>query len=545
MKKNLMILLVICMLLSSIMFSPAALAEDWSLPEGTPMFEPGWVMELDFGTFTVLDAGFAKKVELAYTISSWTNTKNGVTEEHNDVNEYYHTAEDGTALFAVKGVLQNTSGETFSTKMIHPEIHFGDDSPFSLDAFPAVQMIGDGTMSPGWVMDLEPGMSINVDFACTVPAQYYHSDAGILFSFAGADLSFQRSGLQSYVSMGFEEGDGEITEDVTLLIDEEKAAAEQMKTESELPHIDELIIEDASLDYNKSSNSYLVSAKVRNLDYPIVDGKTLVGVIVKFRLLDANGEPVPANRDRIDDRSSLHQLRKGEAAWVGTSHSIYPINIGPVDKSDYISFESYDFLYADELGGALSKSISGVFSEPRVFALDGILPGHAATRKAAEFDSIAVDHVSVTFMEELPSDVTNSMVYRAGTQKDYHLTLNDSETYAAIHFSITNMTTREIILADTHGDFLIELVFNNGFSYSSTQSKASIILAGNETAVMEERGTTTYRIGDKIALPPLVTYDVVAYIPCAKLVATMTDKPLVVSFHTTQTGDKQIDVKVR
>ena len=540
MKRNLMFLLVICLLLSSIMFSPAAFAEGWSLPEGTPMFGPGCVMKLDFGTFTVLDAGFAKKVELAYTISSWTKTKNGVTEEHNDVNEYYHTAEDGTAFFVTKGVLQNTSGETFSTKNIHPEICFGDGEPFSLDAFPAAQMIGDGTLSPGLVMDLEPGMSINVDFACTVPAEHYHSDADILFSFAGTDLGFQRSGLQSYVSMGFEEGDGELTKDVTLLIDEAKAAAEQKEKAAEAPHIDEVSVEGVSLTYDEKRNCYVISAKVRNNGYPtLTDWPTVSSVSVRFRFLDSAGDGILSNCDSINNMNTLPGLASGEAAWAGG----FTIDVGVVDTAESIIFDSYSVLLRSD-SKDYAQSIQGTISNPPVFKLDDIIPGRADAKKLAESDAVAVDNVTVDFADFLPPAVMASTAYRGGIDK-FHYTLTDSETYAVIRFAVTNMTTKEITLADIGGDFFIELNFNDGFIYSTKGSKACVLQSGNEIAVMEWTGSKSSRIGDAIVLPPLVTYDVVAYIPCAKLVATMTDKPLLVSFHTTQTGDKQLDVKVR
>ena len=537
MKNILASLLALAMLLT---LCPIAFAADWSLPEGTPMFEPSCVMNPDFGTFTVLDAGFAKNVELAYTISSWTKTKNGVAEEHNDVKEYYHTAEDGTALFVVKGVLQNTSGETFSTKMIHPEIHFGDDSPFSLDAFPAVQLIGDGTLSPGLVMDLEPDMSINIDFACTVPAKYYHSDADILLSFAGANLGFQRSGLQSYMSMGFEEGDGELTEDVTLLIDEVKAAAEQKKKEAEVPHIDEVNVEGVSLTYDEKRNCYVINAKVRNNGYPTLeDWPTISSVSVRFRFLDSVGDGILSNCDSINNMDTLPGLAPGEAAWAGG----FTIDVGVVDTAESIIFDSYSVLLRSD-SKDYAQSIQGTISNPPIFKLDEIIPGRADAKKLAESDAVAVDNVTVDFADFLPPAVMGSTAYQGGIDK-FHYTLTDSETYAVIRFAITNMTTKEIALADIGGDFFIELNFNDGFIYSTKGSKACVLQSNNEIAVMEWSGNKSSRIGDEIVLPPLVTYDVVAYIPCAKLVATMTDKPLVVSFHTTQTGDKQIDVKVR
>ncbi len=544
MKKHISALLIFCMMLSLCAFgSVPAMAENWELPEGTQMFEPGCVMETEFGTFTVLDAGFAKKVEnVVFPMGTKTTKVNGVTETHKVTETLYYTAEDGMALFVVKGILHNNSDTVLSSRNLHPTMLSGNADPVQLDAFPAVELTGSGTMSPGLVMDIEPDVNVEIDFACTIDRDLYFSSTDILLEFAGAALGFRKAGMKSYISMGFDENDGVFTADVTVLIDEKRAEKKKRQAEAALepPHIDELRVENVSLEYNNTRNCYIIKAKVRNLAYPVYENCTLTYVDVSFRFLDANGDGIPCRYDQISNKDVYGHLPLGEAGWAGG----YEIDVGTVDTAEAIVFDGYSFLY-DQHGLSYAKGVKGSFTNPPVFKLDDIIPGRADAKKTAESDAVFVENVSVEFSDILPPAVMASSAYRAGAKK-LHYSLTDSETYAVIHFTITNITTKEITLADLDGDsFFVELNFNNGFNYSTKSSKASVMQSGSEIAVMESTESKSTRFGDAIVIPPLVTYDVTVYIPCARLVATMTDKPLVVSFHTTQTGDKQIDVKVR
>lgn len=306
-------------------------------------------------------------------------------------------------------------------------------------------------------------------------------------------------------------------------------------------HVDELSVEDVSLEYAEKQNCYMISAKVRNNQYPTVEGwPTVTMVSVHFRFLDAAGDGLPSNCDAINNMDTLPGLAPGAASWAGG----FKVDVGVVDTAESIVFDSYRILYQGE-DKSYAENINGVFSDPPVFHLDDIIPGRANAKATAESDAVTVENVSVDFVDTLPMEIKGETAYMAGVKKDFNYTLNDSETYAVIEFSITNMTTREMTLADIGGNFYVDLRFDEGFVYSTKGSKACLMKSGKEFAVMGRSGSKSTRIGDPIALSPLVTYDVTLYLPCAKLVSTQTDKPLVVSFHTTQTGDKQVDVKVR
>ena len=61
MRRKIAFVLALCLMISLCSIgSPLAYAEDWKLPEGTRIYKPGQSMALDFGTLTILDAGFAK-----------------------------------------------------------------------------------------------------------------------------------------------------------------------------------------------------------------------------------------------------------------------------------------------------------------------------------------------------------------------------------------------------------------------------------------------------------------------------------------------------
>ncbi len=313
------------------------------------------------------------------------------------------------------------------------------------------------------------------------------------------------------------------------------------KNPKDASHVDELSVEGVSLEYDDKRNCYMISAKVRNNQYPVIDGwPTVIMVSVKFRFLDAAGDGLLSNCDAINNMDSLPGLAAGEAAWAGG----FKVDVGVVDTAESIIFDSYEvLLQGDEKSH--SQSIKGTFSDPPIFNLDEIIPGRANAKSMAESDAVEVDNVSVDFIDTLPMEIKGSTAFWAGVKEDFNFTLNDSETYAVIQFSITNLTTKEITLADIGGNFFVELKFDDGFIYSTKGSKACVMTSGKELAVIGRAGSKSTRIGDTIALSPLVTYDVTLYLPCAKLVSTQTEKPLVVSFHTTQTGDKQVDVKVR
>ena len=143
MKRFFTFMLALAILLT---FAPSAFAADWSLPDGVPMYEPGCVVELDFGTFTVLEVGFAK--EIVYL------TDQTAGDPLRQMAGAF-MAGDGSALLVLKGRLCN----------------YSDNASFIANGIPAVAITmlpsaevtaaTQGIQPQTWQLLHTPGDSIN------------------------------------------------------------------------------------------------------------------------------------------------------------------------------------------------------------------------------------------------------------------------------------------------------------------------------------------------------------------------------------------------
>ena len=284
----------------------------------------------------------------------------------------------------------------------------------------------------------------------------------------------------------------------------------------------------------RSSKSYNMRVCARNTGFPFLDDRQLINVVVYFRLLDDFGNGIPVNISFIESWSEFPNLTAGQSCWTTSIHSI---DKASVDAARLIEFTSCEFRYSQNAKGEW-KQLKEVFSEPISFEIADIIP--------VGVDPFTLENVSVEFVDSLPFDITKQTAWRAGLMEGFDYALNNSETYAAIQFSITNMTKQDIILNDLAGNCIIELNFDDGFIYSTNGSKPSFIKSGNNYAVMNNPSQNqSQRIGDEITLSPLVTYDVELFIRCAKAVATQADKSLIVSIRTAQPGYNKVDVVLR
>ncbi|MBQ9687507.1 MAG: hypothetical protein IJV41_13330 [Oscillospiraceae bacterium] len=504
----------------------------WELPSGTQMFKPYSVVENKLGTLTVIDAGFAKKAQTIFTIN--TRTVNGETTEFKNIG--YYSAKDGDALFAFTGILYNGTDDTLQLDEIHPTISYGAGEPIKLYGYANV------SFSTPEAKSLEPGVDVEVVFYCVIPADVYVGEANLLLELAGGTLGFEKAEIMSYESIGFNSTDWVKAGDITKLVDEERAAREAEKNEA--PHVDELTVEDVQLAYDNKNQQYRINVKVRNINYPEFEGRNISTVHVGFRFLDQNGDAIPANRSDI---GGFEGLKIGQAGWGPYSMTgggtIYLIDRAAVDTANSIAFDSYEIWSTPDAGG-ISKHIKGVISEPPVFLIDDILPNRADAQALSDSDAISVENATVEFMDTLPSSVRNNSSYSAGLSR-FSYALKDSETYAAISFSVTNLTKQEITIADMGKDFIVELNYDDGFIYSTQSNAVHFVQSGKDLAVINHNGGSSTRIGEEISLSPLVSTEVTVYLSCAKVVSTQIDKSLVVTFRTTQTGNKQIDVMIR
>ena len=210
MNRHIATLLVICIMLNLTVFSvPTAAADSWTLPEGTPMYEP-YVMDLDFGSLTLLEVGFAKKVQA------------GLPSVYDkDPKTIYYTAKDGFSIFAVKGILHNSTDSALELGPVQPKISYGPgDKWIGLYGYPIEPMGSPESHT------LIPGEDVEIVFACEAPNAMYFGGMDLLMELGGSPLGFRRDDLKSFVSIGFTDEDGAPTGDITMLSGEEKKPEE-------------------------------------------------------------------------------------------------------------------------------------------------------------------------------------------------------------------------------------------------------------------------------------------------------------------------------
>ena len=372
MKQKIALMFVLCMMVSLFAISASsAYAEEWKLPEDTPIYESDCVMETELGTLTVLDAGFAKKAEMFFSVNTWSRTANGVTESGEKHGPIYYTAQNGFALFVVKGNLQVTSTTAVDVENLEPILRWGTDKEIKMKIYPVVP-IG-STMQTV----LDPGMTIDVCMACTVPGALYFGSAELLMEFAGASLGFSKAELPSYVSMGFSEG-SQLTEDVTLLVNENMVtpvnslANEESVIVANQQHVDEIRGENVSLEFDSKKGEYRIHVKIRNLTgYPLIREKLPTGVGVSVQFLDHDGDVLPGGAIDMGNDDSLANLIAGQAGW---DNSYKFVSKSVVDKAESVRFSAYRFSYGPINSDGSAANVKGTFSDPLVIPLSDILP---------------------------------------------------------------------------------------------------------------------------------------------------------------------------
>lgn len=153
--------------------------------------------------------------------------------------------------------------------------------------------------------------------------------------------------------------------------------------------------------------------------------------------------------------------------------------------------------------------------------------------------SVAVGEVSVTYLNELPGSVRSSSAYSACGFKE-EFVLNDSQLYAEVRFTVTNKTAKEIQISDINDDFLVELIYDNRYVYSSDSASWCFFQGGAQSAVV----SNSLSVG-KVTLAPLATMEAQVYIPCAREVSEEMDKYLIVVFTSNYDGYENLEFIIR
>ena len=374
MNRHIAALLVICIMLSFTVFGvPTATADSWTLPEGTHIYKPGRTMALDFGTLTILDAGFAKKAQSIIQVSTETRTVNGESNTIELRHIGYYTAKDGRALFAFKGLLYNSSDQAIKLESLNPTVSFNEEKPTIMYGYPAVPFGIDEYYT------LEPDTDVEIVFACSAPNEMYYGNEDILLEFAGGAIGFQRADLGNYYSIGFTSEDGEESGDLT----EVPAVQEEGIIVAKQPHVDEVCAEDVSLGYDSKKDEYRVHVKLRNLTgYPLIYDKLPSVIHVYLQFLDFAGDVLPDGNIDVGSvaKHDYTNLRIGQAGW---DDDYKFVSKTVVDNTKWIRAVSYEFSYIGINSDGSTQSVNGTFTEPFVIEISDILPERKDTFEKA------------------------------------------------------------------------------------------------------------------------------------------------------------------
>lgn len=177
-------------------------------------------------------------------------------------------------------------------------------------------------------------------------------------------------------------------------------------------------------------------------------------------------------------------------------------------------------------------------TEPEIETTPGVYARDGESR-VAEGRAVTISNVSVGFVDQLPRSVQeHARDHRWELDK---LELNDSMVYSVIQFTIKNQTTDLVDLADIHDDFMVQLIYNNGYRYSTGSDLYAVFVCGANQKLQQDRSST----GFEISVAPLATQDVTVYIPCAAEAAENTQNPLSVKFISKYAGNESFDFIIR
>lgn len=174
-------------------------------------------------------------------------------------------------------------------------------------------------------------------------------------------------------------------------------------------------------------------------------------------------------------------------------------------------------------------------TEPEIVTTAGVSAKDGVSGMA-EGRAITVEKVALGFTDTLPNLVTSSSSYSRNTDQ---YAINESEVYAVIQFTVTNLTKEELKLVDTKGNFAVQVNYNNGYQYS-TYSGTYACLVSDGGYGMVRKGSSFTSSGGMV-VTPLSSAEVTAYIPCARQVAENPDKPLTVTFISKYSGNESLE----
>lgn len=238
-------------------------------------------------------------------------------------------------------------------------------------------------------------------------------------------------------------------------------------------------------------------------------------------------------------------LEIGGAELGFTYDSINVYNVLGFQEGDNTTITIDEVIVAAQNAVSSAHTVKETEAETEPEETDPPIETFAGTNKkdgtaAAEGRAIKIENVSVGFCDVLPKVVREDSFYSRRPEK---YAIDDNQTYAVVNFRITNLTSDEIVLVDAKGNFVFQLTYNNNYRYSTfTQAYAWMVSNGNYGMV--HRWGTSVSTGG-MAVSPLASVEVSAYISCAKVVAEDSNAPLSVTFISKFSGNESLDFVIR
>ncbi len=296
-------------------------------------------------------------------------------------------------------------------------------------------------------------------------------------------------------------------------------------------HVDELVIEDAYLEYDpKESYKCPIYVKVR-LDFQIPEYSTVLGCFVEADLIDKNDTILPGEEYMVGGLR-YPMMKTGQSEW---NTSVLSLKQEKIDQIDSIKLSAYMIGVKSATEDVL---IRGVFSEPVVLSMQELLNGPHTRPKEP---SITFENVSIEYTDTLPEFVTSSiafeMVKNASREK-----LDERETYAALRFTVTNHSMETFDLIDGKTQFEAALD-TSGWYFRTGARHPSYFIKGSSVNLVD---SGFHGIADGgIQIEPSASEDILIYMVVAKALAAQTDKPLKVYFTYNIEETEWYEVKIR
>lgn len=571
-----------------------------SVPKNVQRFTSGATIETDFGTVTVLEAAFCGKAQIYYTKStrSGRTTVNGVTTEtyEETIHPGHVSAMDNKLVFALRTVITNTTQEDLEIQKLsakaqfvnNESVYFSKGGNFHISD-EAYKIIPAGSGSEIILAALVPVEQYLMASECVLEIggtklAFDYDDIGIYNT-----LGYQEGDnttVPIYEVIQAASGSVAHTPAATEAATEPQAEEPKIdmapgiytKSGGNIAEGRAVILENVSLGFRDQLPGHVLKKFDRNADKLTLNDSQLYAV-VQFTVTNQTTDTVDI-ADLHDD--FLVQMNYNDGFLYSTDSDVYcvyesganmkmlrsssssgsDISVSPLASADvtlylpcakqaavdtesplkitfvskYSGNESFDFTFAGRSYQPFSGNGSRKENSENLLVDSSVklVPGRnqKTGENRAEGRALVIENVQLGFQNPLPAHILDNFGRSAE-----NLTLNDSQTYAVIAFTVTNQTTDTVDLADLHDDFLVQLNYNNGFQYSTNTD----LYAVYESAGVMKMVRSNASSGHAIAVSPLAKADVVVYIPCSTQVEENPDKPLKVTFVSRYSGNESYE----